>query len=65
MAESQCSLCGESVPGESFYMHQKMEKAIVDLIKKKNPEWVEMDGSCAKCYEYFRTLSDKDTETKP
>lgn len=56
MAESRCSLCDSYVPEESLYMHRKIEKAIVDLIKQKNPQWVETDGSCAKCYEYYRTL---------
>lgn len=57
MVESKCSLCDSLVPEESFYMHRKMEKAIINLIKKKNPHWVETDGSCARCYEYYRAMA--------
>jgi hypothetical protein len=59
MAEHECSLCGTTVPEESFYAHRRMEKAIIDLIKKKNPQWVETDGSCARCFEYYRTLAEE------
>ena len=65
MAEQDCSLCGSSVPKESFYAHRKMEKAIIDLIKKKNPKWVETDGSCVRCYEYYRTLSEEGSDESP
>ncbi len=63
MAESKCSLCNSMVPEESFYMHRKMEKAIINLIKKKNPNWVETDGSCARCYEYYRVLAEEETDS--
>lgn len=58
MEGHECSLCGSFVDEKDFYAHRKMEKAIVDLIKKNKPNWVNEDGSCVKCYEYYRTLAE-------
>lgn len=51
---STCQLCGE--PAES--LHQVAEQFVIDTIKKNNPQWVETDGSCAKCVEYYRNFDE-------
>ena len=28
----------------------------VDLIKRSNPAWIEKDGTCKKCWAYYRNL---------
>jgi len=50
----QCSICGETVEGDLLVFKDHTEKHIVDVIKAKYPEWVEKDGVCRKCLDYYR-----------
>ncbi len=50
----QCSVCGKSVSNDLKILIQHTEEHIVDIIKKKHPEWIEKDGVCQKCVEYYR-----------
>ena len=31
---------------------------LVNKIKEEHPEWVEKDGACPKCIEYYKKLPD-------
>ena len=61
-APNRCPLCGDTFrdPG-GLASHINSERAeirnyIVQLIKKTHPKWVAMDGSCPKCWTYYRNL---------
>jgi len=47
-----CDVCDEDVPS----LDDIIKKSVMELIKKKNPDWVESDGACAKCISYYEKL---------
>ena len=34
------------------------EQWLIEIIKEQNPGWVEKDGSCDKCIDYYKSLDD-------
>lgn len=48
----KCTLCGQ----EAEDLYSIAEKYVLDLIKSEHPEWVESDGACSKCIEYYNAL---------
>jgi uncharacterized protein YbaR (Trm112 family) len=56
MATRKCPLCKQEVSENLLELHSRKEKMIIELIKKKNPGWVEKDGACPKCLEYYRAI---------
>jgi hypothetical protein len=49
-----CPLCHK----ETDTLYHIAEQAVIDLIKRNHPEWVEPDGACKKCIEYYESLDD-------
>jgi len=49
-----CPTCSKELPRELSVIIPHTEDHIVDEVKKKNPNWVEADGICKKCYEYYK-----------
>ena len=54
MAKVTCSLCGTSVDSRTMVGSQKLEPAIVNLIKRDRPEWPGTRGICQNCREQYR-----------
>ncbi|HTY05478.1 MAG TPA: DUF1003 domain-containing protein [Gemmatimonadales bacterium] len=54
MAKVTCSLCGTSVDARTMVGSQKLEPAIVSLIKRDRPEWPGTRGICQNCREQYR-----------
>ena len=52
--EYLCSVCGKKVPGDMMVYMDHTERHVIDLIKMDHPEWVEKDGACRKCVEYYK-----------
>jgi len=52
--EYKCSVCSEKVQGGLIDLREHTDKHIVDLIKEKHPEWVEENGICQKCIDYYQ-----------
>lgn len=50
----KCPLCHK----ETDTLYHIAEQAVIDLIKRDHPEWVQPDGACAKCVEYYESLDD-------
>ncbi|VAX36245.1 hypothetical protein MNBD_UNCLBAC01-1427 [hydrothermal vent metagenome] len=50
----QCSVCHKEIQGDMFTYIEHTEKHIIDEIKASHPEWVENDGLCKKCMEYYQ-----------
>lgn len=48
-----CPLCGRSMPRELILFLDHTRSHIIDKIKEQNPEWVEADGACKPCTEYY------------
>ena len=53
---SVCPLCGTLVPPEMLELHAWAEDWVLETIREKNPSWVEPDGACQKCVEYYQKL---------
>ena len=51
-----CSICGADVPAESLEIHRLAEEYIRERIRAEHPEWVESDGACPKCLEFYQAL---------
>lgn len=49
-----CPICRELLPDDVVQYAQHGDKHIVDLLKYDHPDWVEKDGLCTKCYEYYK-----------
>lgn len=49
-----CGTCGKKVDGDLRVFVDHTEGHIIEVIKRKNPAWVEKDGICQKCYEYLK-----------
>ena len=61
VAAADCPLCGEAVLADELRAHvqtdrDEIRRYVLSVIRTSNPEWVESDGSCAKCWEYYRNL---------
>lgn len=49
-----CPTCGKGLPRELLVIIPHTEGHIVDAIKEKHPDWIESNGICKKCYEYYK-----------
>ena len=49
-----CPVCEAKMPRDIMVVIPHTEIHIVDEIKKIHPGWVEKDGVCKKCYEYYK-----------
>ena len=52
--EYKCSICSEEVGGDLLVFIDHTEKHIMDEIKLNHPDWVENDGVCQKCIDYYK-----------
>lgn len=52
--EYKCGVCQEKVEGDLLVYINHTEKHIIDEIKDSHPDWVEKNGICRKCVEYYR-----------
>jgi len=52
--EYKCSVCKNEVEGDLLVYIDHTEKHIMDEIKASHPDWVEKDGVCQKCIDYYK-----------
>lgn len=57
----QCSVCKETIEDNLIVYIDHTEKHIIEEIKAKHPEWVERDGICRKCVDYYKKQLKGDT----
>lgn len=50
----KCHLCEQTVDEGLVAFQEHTDRHIVNLIKHDHPQWVEQDGACRKCYEYYK-----------
>ncbi|OGX26682.1 MAG: hypothetical protein A2787_05015 [Omnitrophica WOR_2 bacterium RIFCSPHIGHO2_01_FULL_48_9] len=53
--EYQCNVCRARVGADMIGYLDHTEKHVIDLVKHDHPDWVEKDGLCKKCLEYYRS----------
>jgi len=50
-----CPICGKIIPrGDLRLIRAHTDKHIIDVIRKKHPDWAQGDGMCMKCYRYYK-----------
>ncbi len=49
-----CDICKKAVKGDVKTFIDHTEGHIVEAIKKRNPDWIQEDGICPKCLEYYK-----------
>ena len=52
--ECKCSVCGQAIEPDLLVYMDHTEKHIMDEIRSNHPDWVEKDGLCKKCVDYYR-----------
>ena len=53
--EYLCSACGAKVNADMLVYREHVNNHVIDLIKNDHPDWVEQDGICKKCVEYYES----------
>lgn len=54
MAGYRCPLCGREMERNLVLFLDHADQHVINQIKEEHPEWVEADGACAPCTEYYR-----------
>lgn len=62
--EYTCPVCGKKIARELDVIIDHTDSHIVDAIKKQYPKWSEADGSCRKCYDYYKSQMESRTMGK-
>ncbi len=50
-----CPLCHDQVEKLFYRFHLDGERRVFDWIRRQNPDWLEGDGICSRCVDYYRT----------
>jgi ribosomal protein L33 len=51
-----CRICGRYTDEDIVDVCQESHNYIIESIKRQHPEWVEKDGACPKCLEYYKNI---------
>ena len=51
-----CPVCGREVDDAIIPFHKRVERQILDRIRKLHPRWIEADGTSPKCVDYYKAL---------
>ena len=49
-----CSVCGQKVAADLMVFKLHTEKHIIDLVKHDHPNWIDSEGLCKKCFDYYK-----------
>lgn len=60
--EFVCPTCGKTIPHDLPTIIAHTEQDIVEAIKKNHPDWIEQDGVCKKCCQYYKQQLPRKTE---
>ena len=61
-----CGVCGEKIKDDLVLFKNHTEKHIIDLVKKEHPNWVEKNGMCRNCLDYYKgELKGKNSPISP
>ncbi|MEO6734023.1 MAG: S8 family serine peptidase [Ferruginibacter sp.] len=48
-----CPLCNDKVDKLLYRFHIDSEQKVLDKIKEQNPGWMQNDGCCSRCVDYY------------
>ncbi|MBN3038542.1 MAG: hypothetical protein JW869_03905 [Candidatus Omnitrophica bacterium] len=51
----QCPVCNKIMPYDLKLILSHSDEHVIEQIKIKKPGWVEQDGLCKRCHEYFKS----------
>ena len=51
-----CPVCRKEKEASLVDTCMEAYKFVIDKIKNDHPEWVEKDGACPKCIEYYEKI---------
>jgi len=51
-----CPLCKKEMEDSVVNVCTDAYEYVVGRIKEEHPDWVEKDGACPKCLEYYKKL---------
>jgi hypothetical protein len=54
--KSRCPVCKKFVEEDMVKLCQEADDWILTTIRRAHPDWIETDGSCSKCIEYYKRL---------
>ena len=54
--KKMCPICQKKVDSFSAEVCHEAKEYIMKRIKDDHPEWVEKDGLCPKCMDYYEKL---------
>ena len=49
-----CTACGKKIGGDMMVYLEHTDVHIIELVKHDHPSWVEKDGICQQCVEYYQ-----------
>ncbi len=52
----KCPICNRFIEENIVKLCQDAEDWILQSIKRAHPDWVERDGSCSRCLNYYKKL---------
>jgi hypothetical protein len=60
----KCPVCGKVSEEDMIRLCEEAQGWIIDTIRRAHPDWVEKDGSCSKCLEYYKKLGKSENGVK-
>lgn len=51
-----CPVCKKMIDSNLVDTCESAYKYVIENIKKKHPNWVENDGACPKCVDYYKKV---------
>ncbi|MBN3040746.1 MAG: hypothetical protein JW867_06425 [Candidatus Omnitrophica bacterium] len=54
MMDFVCPLCGKKIERDVLSIKNHTDEHVIEAIKKKYPKWAKKDGTCNKCYDFYR-----------
>ncbi len=52
--ELTCPICRREIGRKSEIVLPKLERWLIRVINKDNPDWIEEKGICPRCMEFYR-----------
>jgi len=51
-----CPVCKKETDANMIDICNSAYKYVMERIKARHPEWLEKDGACPKCVEYYKKI---------
>lgn len=55
-AKKYCPLCNKVMEEPIVDVCTEAYRYVIERIKDDHPDWVEEDGACPKCWEFYKKL---------